>query len=522
MLESLFTLDGLQFNYISNLVVVLIADQLLHTLLLFIVVLMLCLVMGGRYLRLQLALMVLVCMRPLIPVHWQTDYSLRELVTELFPTLEALPPLFQLERVDLVMLLSGPMFLEWPFFTRSMMLSATWLFLSTLLVWRLFRLRRRYWKAVDAAVPVGDPAVLELLERVRKGLGVKRRVELVAGSEVVSVFTIGTLRPVIFLPDTMLCSLGRGAMLTLLAHEMAHIKRCDDLWGMLIAIVQRIFFFFPVFWFIGRHWEEQREIVCDSLAMKSSRQSAGEYADGLLDIVHYFRNRGTASERNLAPSLSLRRRGYRARLLALREYSLPYTQESALVLSGILLVIVFVMPMHSPEAASVALQERSRAALPPNLERLNLPLGPEHVIDGLRDIRVKAPLGLGTLKFVHNGLDIRLPKGAPVLSPGPGTVVGVVDSPIDGIAKRTGGYVEILHDNGVMASYHYVGFSTLEIGQRITAGEEIGRVLANKYSPRVFSEELVEGGGPPTRLHISMSYNGVVIDPEHVIAFSEL
>lgn len=520
MPEAPFSVDGLYLNFFSNVLVVLAADQLLHTLLLFVVVLALCLALRGRHPRMQLALWALVCLRPLIPAQWHTAYNLRELATGLFPQLDALSALFQLTQLDLAMLLSAPVFVDHPFITWSMAIVATWLAAGAVFIWRLFRARGRYWRAVRASTPVRSTVALELLASVRQGLRIRRRVRLVAGTAVASPFTIGTLAPVIFIPEPMLRSLDRGALLTLLAHEMAHIKRCDDLWGVLLALVQRVFFFFPVFWFVRRQWEEQREIVCDGLAIKCSRQSAGDYAAGLFSIVHYFRNREAVGARTPVPGLSLRHRGYRARLLALRDYSLPCARESALVLGGILLVVVFVMPMHSPEASSVALRERSRAVLPTPLDKLTLPVGRDRILAGFTDIPVNAPLGLGTLEFVHAGLDIRLPAGTNIVAMGHGVVVGVVDRPVDGIARRTGGYVSIRHDNGVLASYHYVGLSPLRVGQRVAAGERIGRLLANKYSPRVFPRHSAPGSRPPARLHISMSYRGIAIDPEQVIEFS--
>ncbi|WP_116365403.1 M23/M56 family metallopeptidase [Parahaliea mediterranea] len=503
-------------NYLCNLLIMLVSGQLLHTLILFALVFATCLLLQARHPRLQLALWGLVALRPFIPGDWQVGFTLRQLLDDLYPRLELLSANFHLTQLDLVNLLSRPL---WPGYTQvslAVSLVALWGLVSVCSVCHLLYRRRFYRRVVQRAALVTSGSAARLLAQVQLRCRVARRVRLLAGEGAESPFTMGTLRPVIFVPAPMLATLDEQALLTLLSHEMAHVKRCDDLWGVVIGLTRCVFFFFPLQRLVGRLWEEQREIVCDTLAVRCQCQTRGEYAQGLLDIVCYFRSRHTVSPGGV-PGLSLRHDGYRARVLALGRQSLPGAREGAVMLLTLAFTMLFIMPTASGESAARALRERSQQLVPADIERLYLPVERGRVLAGFHDIPLDVPLGLGEMEVFHEGIDILLPEGSTVYALGPGRVERVVMEPLDGIAQSTGGYVSIRHDNGALVRYHYVGHSPLQQGQRLQGGEPIGRLLADHYSPRSFSAE----GFPasPTRLHLAVFYQGVLVDPLQLLRF---
>jgi murein DD-endopeptidase MepM/ murein hydrolase activator NlpD len=114
-------------------------------------------------------------------------------------------------------------------------------------------------------------------------------------------------------------------------------------------------------------------------------------------------------------------------------------------------------------------------------------------------LQVTSPFGtrvdpfLGRLAL-HPGVDLRQNYGNPVLATAAGKVT---------IARRDGGYgnmVEIDHGNGLMTRYGHLSTILVTEGQRVEAGEEIGKVGSTGRST-----------GP--HLHYEVRIDGEPVDP---------
>lgn len=74
------------------------------------------------------------------------------------------------------------------------------------------------------------PQLVSRLRWWRARFKIRRRVRLVTSEASLLPFTLGTLRPVIYLPETILRDAEPTVADAVIAHEMTHIKRGDDLW----------------------------------------------------------------------------------------------------------------------------------------------------------------------------------------------------------------------------------------------------------------------------------------------------
>lgn len=79
-------------------------------------------------------------------------------------------------------------------------------------------------------------------------------------------FTIGTFRPLILLPASLLSGMPPALVEALLAHELAHIRRFDYLVNLLQSAVEILLFYHPAVWWISRRIRIEREQACDDLA----------------------------------------------------------------------------------------------------------------------------------------------------------------------------------------------------------------------------------------------------------------
>ncbi len=124
----------------------------------------------------------------------------------------------------------------------------------------LFRLRRGL-----AAAPMQQQARVQYLADL---FGVRRAVRLFVTSRVTMPMTARSFRPIIVLPTDLARALSENEFDSVVAHELAHIKRWDYLTNLLQRLAQAFLFFHPAVWFIGRQLMIERELACDDWAVK--------------------------------------------------------------------------------------------------------------------------------------------------------------------------------------------------------------------------------------------------------------
>ena len=98
-------------------------------------------------------------------------------------------------------------------------------------------------------------------------LGVRRSWRLVSGYAE-SPLTVGVLRPLIVLPTSALTGMPAAQLETLLAHELAHIRRHDYLINLFQCVAEALMFYHPAVWWVSSTVRRAREECCDDLAVE--------------------------------------------------------------------------------------------------------------------------------------------------------------------------------------------------------------------------------------------------------------
>jgi beta-lactamase regulating signal transducer with metallopeptidase domain len=162
---------------------------------------------------------------------------------------------------------------------------------------RWFFLRRRI---VQSAVQ--PPRELtDMLEDLRRCLGIRRRTRLLLCKEPLGPAVIGIFRPVLVLPMTMLQEKTIRQVRPVLAHEIIHLRRNDPLVAGLQFFSQAIWWFHPLAWWMNRQISRIREICCDAEVIASLQCRPVDYAQVLLDVA-----RSRRTFRQIVPSLGIR------------------------------------------------------------------------------------------------------------------------------------------------------------------------------------------------------------------------
>lgn len=127
------------------------------------------------------------------------------------------------------------------------------------------------WRLVNALdrhpYSVLPPPWQARFDVLRAAMGITRAVAVKLSSEVAGPFTAKLLRPVIWLPLSLLTQLPRDQVEALLAHELAHIARMDWLWNGVQCVLEALLFFHPAAWWLGRRIRQEREHACDDRAV---------------------------------------------------------------------------------------------------------------------------------------------------------------------------------------------------------------------------------------------------------------
>jgi bla regulator protein BlaR1 len=98
---------------------------------------------------------------------------------------------------------------------------------------------------------------------------------------------VGFLRPVLVLPAQLLEQLNPRQLDAILAHEMCHVRRRDNLFAAVHMLVEAIFWFHPLIWWIGSRMVEERELACDEEVLRMGCEPA-DYVQGILNVCRFY------------------------------------------------------------------------------------------------------------------------------------------------------------------------------------------------------------------------------------------
>ena len=72
-----------------------------------------------------------------------------------------------------------------------------------------------------------------------------------------------------------------------LAHELTHVWRRDNLTAAMHMIVEAVFWFHPLVWWIGARLVEERERACDEEVLRLGNE-AQVYAESILKVCQFY------------------------------------------------------------------------------------------------------------------------------------------------------------------------------------------------------------------------------------------
>ncbi len=141
------------------------------------------------------------------------------------------------------------------------------------------------WRQVAAArrraIPVEKGRELSILRRLEGTTGAPAGVALLRSQETAEPGIFGIFRPVLLWPQMLSERLEDEHVEAILAHELSHARRHDNLAAALHMIVEAVFWFHPAVWWMEIRMLEERERACDEAVIRGAARPE-IYAESLL------------------------------------------------------------------------------------------------------------------------------------------------------------------------------------------------------------------------------------------------
>jgi uncharacterized protein (TIGR03435 family) len=145
---------------------------------------------------------------------------------------------------------------------------------------------KKIYRALHRAVPVKSGREFELLRRLETLAKVRRHIPMLRSVDMMEPGIFGILRPLMLWPDRLSERLENEHIEGILAHELVHVRRHDNLTAAIHMLVEVVFWFHPMVWWIESRMLQERERACDEAVV----QLAGRpevYAEGLLKACRF-------------------------------------------------------------------------------------------------------------------------------------------------------------------------------------------------------------------------------------------
>jgi len=156
--------------------------------------------------------------------------------------------------------------------------AAAFLLLAGAKAWRINRYLRY------ARYPLDDELASEL-DHVARRLGLKTPPPAWLTDGASQPFVWGLLRGEVYLPCDFADSAAAAHRRQVLAHELAHVRRCDAGVNALQVLVQAAFFFHPLVWWANAALRREREKCCDETAIAALAAPPRQYGRAIVETL---------------------------------------------------------------------------------------------------------------------------------------------------------------------------------------------------------------------------------------------
>lgn len=325
------------------------------------------------------------------------------------------------------------------------------------------------------------------------------------GACVTAPFTLGILRPRVYLPD----DLQGTARQAVLLHERTHIRRCDPLTKPLFYAVACLHWFNPLAWLAFCTFERDMEAACDEAAVRGRPlPERNAYCESLL----HFAVQG----RSIPGSLAFGQGSVKERIVHLLHYRRLGAGALAVCAAvvGLSVTACMVRPQVEDAPVTAAPPATAETAEPtPTPAPTSVPAVAAAALPTLDDA-ANSPRFICPVKYKyisrfatngHRGDDLCAAEGTEIYAAADGVVLAAQEH------YSWGNFVEIDHGTDAdglrwVTLYAHMKSCAVQVGQTVTAGQVIGYLGHT-------------GNTTGNACHFEMQVNGTLVEPRYFTAY---
>ena len=327
------------------------------------------------------------------------------------------------------------------------------------------------------------------------------------GACVTAPFTLGILRPRVYLPD----DLQGTARQAVLLHEQTHIRRGDPLTKPLFYAAVCLHWFNPLAWLAFCTFERDMEAACDEAAVRGRPlPERNAYCESLL----HFAVQG----RSIPGSLAFGQGSVKERIVHLLHYRRLGAGALAVCAAvvGLSVTACMVRPQVEDAPATAAPPATAETAEPtPAPAPTSVPAVAATALPTLDDA-ANSPRFICPVKYKyisrfateysHRGDDLCAAEGTEIYAAADGVVLAAQEH------YSWGNFVEIDHGTDAdglrwVTLYAHMQSCAVQVGQTVTAGQVIGYLGHT-------------GNTTGNQCHFEMMVNGVLTEPRYFTAYT--
>lgn len=352
-----------------------------------------------------------------------------------------------------------------------------------------------------------------LLEQTKQLMGVPSKIGLQMSNQVGSPTLYGLFRPVILLPQKISAGMEMEQFRHAFLHELSHFKRKDIWINVWFTLLLAVYWFNPFLWYAFHRMRADQELACDAGAL--TYVSNGECERYAASVVRLLELRSKIDSTFMQVGFSSYYKQMKRRIVMIQLFSKEKYKRWVLGATLVLIVTAISLPsIHAAKQNTGTEREKdaltSTADLSQSIGAIQEPTIAENEEIVEEGIKLQRPVDGGQVtrpfgeyqphpssdtKQFHNGVDIVIEEGTPVVASLDGEVIAA------GYDVKLGNNITILFNNEWEISYHHLQQIDVEIGDFVKQGQTIGQVGSTGAST-----------GP--HLYFSISQGDRFIDPQ--------
>jgi beta-lactamase regulating signal transducer with metallopeptidase domain len=210
--------------------------------------------------------------------------------------------------------------------------------------------RVRMWRRLRDTLETSTPLQLP-------DISIPAPVRVRAAAGVLEPGVIGWRQPVLLMPADIDQHLAPAEIEAIVAHELCHIDRRDNLTARMHMAAEAIFWFHPLVWWIGGRLVDERERACDEAVLRTST-SPRAYAQAILNVCKRYTTSPLASVSGVSSA------HVRQRIDAILDHRIgePLSVSKRLLL-GAAIVLVAIVPLGAGAINAAHADVQPRALL---------------------------------------------------------------------------------------------------------------------------------------------------------------